>query len=439
MVNMKKNVLKKIVSVFLLSCSIFCAGCAADQDDDKYMDGQRFEVEEEKVFYTDEQKREYTEKIFFLVEDLLYSQKGLILSDEQKESAKAEIFEDVVPIFEENEIREEELEKIFALKLNFVAPADICKSYTDCVNIVGSERTGGIVYGVLGKWYDYKIEQSSQKYDKYGYSRYLEDMQRYQRQKKELESDIGKENISSVIGMANFICISTDKTGALEGGGLDLFLGDKTDGFILSVLREQIKGLQSSQMSAKQWGIATRIACEIILLDSNYDKQIDELMREEWRALEENIHIAEELGESIPAFLDLCSAAVKKMSAEDIGRLRAASGDARISIMCSAISKCENEFLAWAEEIEKICLSTEREAEAIEALGKTDEFESYKAARRDISAAEVFEYIKICGASSESEVSRAVEDLRKAAEDLAFGMAPYFTFAVCTSGGSVND
>lgn len=422
---MRLKFLKKIIAVLLLMCLTVFPSCVfgGTGTQDKADTEQRLTVNKTEILYTQEQKEYITSSLLEVFCDALYKTEGMMLGDTQKQSVIQSIESRVIPALEKGGVSFEDFEKLSVKNFLPGNITDAAQLYIDCVSVIGSRSASTVFYELSVAMLDMKRENAQKRYDRYGYSWYLDDAKRYERQASDLENKIGRENFERVAGMMSF-CIFSATAADIFGDGE---VSDELPSLFLTFVRRQSSALVGS-MDKNQWGAAARLIFELVFCESAPPSDMSPAGAAQWYAMAGLSEQAESCGAALESLFELYFAVAKKLTPDQASLICNGDRSERVSAVCRAISECESEFIAFVGRLSEVKISSESQRASLEEKGMLDKFYEYEKRRGEVTPEGLFEVICACG-EADGESDRYIDQIKEMTEDMMFSISPYATFA----------
>ncbi|MBE6548440.1 MAG: hypothetical protein E7667_06170 [Ruminococcaceae bacterium] len=416
------SILKKSLAFALAVLMLPLVSCSNRQTEQKATETeteQRLVIEDVFTPYTDQDKQRITSRLLGVFSAAVKVTGGE-LTEEQVMRIQKRIEESIIPFLEFSRVSPEQVEKVIPEKFT---SADLMNVYWVSVSVIGSEQAGRLFYEFASLYLESKAAEYSKLYADSGEDIHLEYAKRYAQQRWEMENKLGEE---SFVAASNFIfsCVSSIKKNGMSAGIGNLMQGDVA-GAVLSVIRRQSAEAARLPLDSEQWGIAAEIIFEIIIFDVNPTESMGELQLSCFENMSHRADAANAIGQSIPDILSLYAQVAHKMTSQEMALILSKNKLEMISGICSALLRGEKRFIEWVQKIEQIEIDGAEDYLLIEAAGLADEYEKYAATRQEVTAEELFEFIRQC---ADRENKDAQAKLLSRVEDFLFSVAPYYTF-----------
>ena len=437
---MKFLTLKTIACLILALAMLFSVSCgllppAPLLEESEPSDPQRLTVESVQVFYTTEEKDTFAVRLTQTVCDICYLSEGLVLSDSQRARVAEYVREEILPIPEAVCVRADELAALLDVVEQTLSGLErgkapslglLCNGYQEGLSVLGSARMGEILYHALLLCLDREIADCDEKYEKYHYTWYLEDGNRYRAQRTSLIETVGKEDFSVMSGFWFFTLSAVSGAVSNEESTTDALL--LNDAEILMLLCRQADYFGGRDLSAEQWRITAELLGTWVLSRVQLPETLPSAARAVLFALQKDEAYAAQVGMIMPQVLALYASAISRLNAEDMPILKGEDATARASVICRALTADEAAFLNVTNALISYASSSdESQAKAIKKLGLTNAYNDYAQTVKPISEQALLEAIRNHGLQG-TEESYAV--LRDAEERFVFGFLPYMAFAL---------
>ena len=436
---MKKQTWIHGISLLLALLMLFGATSCSRQDLSRAPEERvRLTVEELDVSYTEEFAVQSSRRAAEILARFLFFNDGLVISEEEKGTLAQRIETDYLPLFSAERVREAELERVLLLGESFYHSLEGMESsepkearsqklilfsewYRDMVAILGTERTGRVVFGGISFYLDEQIHYYEERYEQYGFSFYQLQVEMLTDRKTALTEEIGAEVFTKAMTVPAFL--TSVATGALwvEDEQLSSLL---YDGDLVAILRRQGDYFDSLGITEYQWLLIGEVF-SVFGSDGGED-----LLGEELCVLRD-LGVLADGAACVPKLLSLYSAFADRLDAKTFSAIRdAESRDVRAREVCSVLVECEDEFFALTDKFEMMCAtSASREREAIENQGLWEEFLAFEKEYAAMDTEALFEVISECAEGRES-----ADGVHRALLCTLRGTAPYLAFAIFENG-----
>lgn len=422
---MRLDFLKRYVAILLLICLTafpLCA-CSGKKPVDRADTERKLVVNKTEVSYTREQKEYIASCLLEAFCNMLYKAEGIKLGDAQKQNIVRVTETCVIPAFIDGGVLFEDFEKLSVGNFAPESIADAARLYIDCVSVTGSRTASTVFYELSLAMLEIKRETAQKRYDRYGYSWYLEDAKRYARQASDLENKIGRGNFERLAGMLSF-CIFSAGSADIFGNGET---SDELPSLFLTFVRRQ-SSMLAGHMDKEQWGAAARLIFELVFCENAPSSEISPAGAAMWYSMEELSEQAEKFGEALESLFELYFTAARRLMPEDAALICSEDRGKSLSALCRAISGCKDELISFAEKLTEVEISSEKQREILEKKGLIDRFYEYADVRGEVTPEGIFEAIRACGEYG-GESDEYANRIKEMAEDVIFSVSPYTAFA----------
>ena len=413
----------------LILCALLLSSCALFEKNEAspYIEGQRLTVVESEIEYSDSEMTEISIKLTNIASTLAYRRDGLVLS----ESEKRELVE-IIDKFTEEIVKEsavgyelaDELLSRVAKRIDADEEEPLLKLLGDLYLIVlgnlGREKAAKVVFYSTLTYLDSSSQIAKERYEKYGYTWYLEDAEQYERLSLEIKENIGYDKLADALGVVFFT--SSLASGTPLWSGEEDFSLDSEE--LLLLLKRQAEYLDENSLSKTQWQTVFELMFELFFSESEAPDYFDSVEREEYLALRNCDEYAIQLGEAMPYVTNLYVEAVNKLSAERLKRLMSEDSSVSKIEFLNSLYLCKNEFFALSAKLSKLSLASEYEKNALVRTGVYEDFLVYEKYRKDVDGADLYNAIGAYLSGRQNE-----DQLHNTFEDYMFSFAPYFTYA----------
>lgn len=436
----KKDFWKRTVSFLCAFALLFgMVSCRLEKEETPsntdYTD-RRLTVEEASVVYSEQQKEAIACSVTSFVGRLVYVCDGLILNETQTARVTATVCENILPILEKSAIAYEELSRLaqaadaFLAELEAAQTADsanrilqaLCSFYRDALTVLGSGRTGVLLYEMLLFWIDYRVAFYEERYQKYQYAWYLEDATRYRAHRMTLTESVGQETFSSVTEALLFCASVLSGVLPLQSEeNAESFLNDAE---ILMLFQKQALRFSQIQATDAQWSTVFDVLSDCFFDTFLLPASLSELQQAELRTLQK-ADVPKNLGTCMQELFQLYRAFTLKTDRNDFKIL--SSGDAlqRAGTFCRILADCEAEFLSLADALEACACASEAKEQAIRNAA---EWESYTDFCTQTQALTAEEYLSLIKAFGEAPSRDGFSGMQEASVAFLYGIFPRATF-----------
>ncbi len=436
----KKDFWKRAVSFLCAFAFLFgTVSCRLEKEEtpsDTDSTDRRLAVEEVSVVYSEQQKEAIAGSVTSFVERFVYVCDGLILNETQTARVTAVVCEDILPILEKSAIAYEELSRLaqaaeaFLTELETEQTADsanrilqaLCSFYQDALTVLGSGRTGVLLYEMLLFWIDYRAAFYEERYQKYQYTWYLEDAMRYRTHRMTLTESVGQETFSSVTEALLF-CASV-LSGVLPLQSEENAESLLNDAEILMLFQKQALRFSQIQATDAQWSTVFDVLSDCFFDTFLLPDSLSELQQAELRALQK-ADLPKNLGTCMQELFQLCRAFTLKTDKNDFKILF--SGDAlqKAGTFCRILADCEAEFLSFSDALAACACASEAEEQAIRNAA---EWESYTDFCTQTQALTAEAYLSLIKAFGEAPIRDGFSGMQEASVAFLYGIFPCATF-----------
>lgn len=425
---MKKIKIISAVTAGLILCVMLLSSCAIfpQKAESPYLEGQRLNVVESEIEYSDDQMTETVIKLTNIASELIFRREGLVLTDGDKSEMRKNINSSVEEIIKfssvgygmvtelltrvEERIAEDEKE----LTLNL-----FCDLYLICIGELGRERASKLVFSSTLAYLDGISELERERYEKYGYEWYLANAEKHERLSFEIKEEIGYQKFSDALGVVFFSASLAAGTPIINGE--ESFSLDESE--LLLLLKKQASYLGENTITSAQWQTVFELLFELVISESDAPQQFDDVESEFYLAIKNCEEYALQIGKIMPHVTNLYVAVVNKLSKERLSRLM--SNDASIAKieLLNSVYMCKNEYFALSSNFSKLRFASEHEKNALVRKEVYDDYMIYEKYRKAVDSADLYNTI---GGYLKGIYSK--EQLDGAIENYLFSTAPYFTY-----------
>ena len=377
-----------------------------------------------KPIYSDDARQKGTDVLFGIVSAAAEEVGGTQLSKSQQSALRAAVSQRIIPVFEDRYIAEtdfldfidmartgsDNLTALVAALISMGTPdrqqwEQAEKFFGQLSGLFGIRLGALIVYDLAFEYLDYQLDEYTARYEKYGYSWYLDYIEDYSFRLDVLKNTVGEENFILLLRIG-------------YGGGdivMDYLSDSKnfwddlsqnfTDGEFCIYLRAQAELMQSLSLDAEDWKKIAQCMSpseEEGLFAAFFNAALDggDILRE---------------AEYLPQLISLVANTLSSVTQEDIETLREGNGGAFVS---SLLSRWTDEDCQLFGQITSLNLSSEPYEKVIGDFGYGQLYEQY------LSSMQVTDLETLRESPSEELCDALLAYLN--------GKVPYFVFA-CTN------
>lgn len=326
-----------------LSCLLNLAACRAEPDAPPSDPSVRLVIEpcRRTVSYSDAWREAATTRITALAADFLEQTRGLRLNGELLQTLAERGRAQILPLFESLAIDETEYEALLTALENRVR-SDGGNSGTlalafrlcrDASGVLGARRSGELVCHLSKIWLADRAKQCEARYEKYGYTWYLEDAERLRALQNDMTTGLDAGQFAEMTEIAAWFCSLSDLRGGVSG---------LSDGSVLTpdelalLVRRLGNSYAAAGESPVQWQIPARLVRE--LSESATGKTA---LQSVLLTLSKTGFFTELAG-LMPELLELYAALVGHMSGAELLILCSdtAAPSERLAVLCRALTDC---------------------------------------------------------------------------------------------------
>lgn len=256
---MKRLRLKKGICALLILIFLFnLASCSSEE---QTHDG-KLEITEEGLAYSEEYTESVTQRLSDMLNKTTDEKLKAIVSMNKKE-ALAVFTGKILPKLCEIKVYEEELDEFFSSMETMLDTEDYSASkltslYESLLYTLGSTRTGILLHTVATEIISKKIATARDRYEKYGYSWYLDDIERCESLKADL-TEMGEKHFSEIVSAAAFVISTLRSASPTSDNALAL-----SDAELLFILEHQGEEFLLNASDREDWQIVGRLITELI-------------------------------------------------------------------------------------------------------------------------------------------------------------------------------
>lgn len=419
--------LSSVIAGFLL-CVMLLSSCALfpKKAESPYIEGQRLDVVETEIVYTDSEMTEISMKLTNIASNLLFRRDGLVLTKSEKSELVKKINDRVENVVIGSNIAysmAEELLKSLENRLSEDETEYSAKLFADLYLIsigkLGRDRASKLIFFSTIAYLDSVAKIFNERYQKYGYKWYLDDAEKFARLSREINDDIGYEKLADALGVVFFSTFIASGTEVFSGN--EDFALDSTE--LLLLLVQQASYLDENRLESSQWQTVLELLFEICYSESEAPESFDRVEKEEYLAIRNCDYYALQLGEIMPYVTNLYIAAVNNLSAERLDRLMSTEASAVKIEFLNSVYMCKNEFFALSSRFHKLRFDSDYEKNALVRADVYEDYLKYEQHRKSATGADLYNAI---GGYLTGRYDK--EQLNSTFENYLFTSAPYFTY-----------
>ena len=337
---------EKIIAIALLiSLLMALTSCKKEKEkgNDTPNDGG-LNIEVEAVEYSEEDISQTSAEIVAITKELvrLFGYANQVNEDDFKEVES--IFKnDILPILIDVKIYPNELTSLLACVKECVVLADestekgttpkiISDMYTKCVSVLDADRLGALMYELNIFAINRKAEAAKEKYDKYGYMFYLEEVE-YYNSVVEKAKDLGCADFTAAFSALIFTGSLFNGSASFEGDGVSISVSDS-----VAIMEKQAKKFSELKLDGKDWQIVAEMFEVFISNKTN-----DDLKGKILRALDDSDFFIEAMA-VMPELINFYAEIMNGVSKDNIAFIESGAEYAYVRAVCSEIIKKEGEF-----------------------------------------------------------------------------------------------
>ena len=258
----------RIIALMLAAVMLFTfASCNKNKEEEIPDKDRDLIVEEEEVTYTAENIEEAAERIAAVTAEVVKEYYHKTLTKEEVDDVKSSFKNKIYPFLTDIPVYCDELFELIECAEEYVA--EVSKSgdynaefllglYTRFSGVLDGERLGALVYELQMFRLDRKLAQKQEKYDKYGYSYLLEDVENYKALIARAEG-LGRAKYSEAFSVLMYMISSVAQTADKESGDIGITVGD-----VIVILEKQAQKYSALDISEAEWIIVGEMSEEFI-------------------------------------------------------------------------------------------------------------------------------------------------------------------------------
>ena len=364
---------EKIIAIVLLVAIITTlASCKKKEENNiQNKEDEKLSIEIEEIEYTEEDISAASNEIKDLTMEfariLGYANQ---IGDEDIEKSEKVFRNDVLPVLIDVKIYPSELTSLLDCVRECIALTDdtdenttpklVSDMYTKCVSILDIDRLGALVYELQLIAIKMKSESVQEKYEKYGYSFYLEEREHYE-SVVEKANELGRANFASALSALVFTASLFNTSANFEGDGISITVSDS-----VAIMEKQAKKFAELKLNSEDWQIVAEM-CEVFIPKNTTNDFKGRITS----ALDDSDFFIESAA-IMPDVISFYAEIMSGVSEENIALIESGAEYAYARAVCSEILKHESAFrtlLAALEE--KIPTSSEKCLELVRIYEKS--------------------------------------------------------------------
>lgn len=421
--------LAKIISLLLALITLFsCISCQREAPEENYDKNRRLEIINEPPVYTEEFIEGAANSFADIAEKLVRLLKNVNVSETQKTSLRNYFKIEIFPIIVMVRIYSDEVDALFSAVLELLSEEQAEMSsfeifanlYKAAVESLDSTRAGLLAFEFSKTMISEKAEKCRARYEKYGYSWYLDDAIKYETLEKAIRETLGKDKFATA-GSVVFFALSSVYGIGMPKNELGLSVSGRE---ALAILEMQADYFIEAGITEGDWKIFFELLSELI--PENNASHINA----ELYALKKNDYFVSASEIMVP-LLTLYEATTDKLLSSG-EPLYLSDGSVNLKAVIRAATDSEEELSALFDKIEASAKTNSKaESDAVSALKLNEAYESFIAENAVKNREELLDELKEL-AYSEKDIDR--EALSALLSGYAVGIAPYIVFAVFNNG-----
>ena len=406
---MKKIRLRMVsfaLSLCLLLGSVSCSVTPAPIEEQPE-NTLHFTVIQVPAVYTNEAYEAYAARITSLSAKVVYRVEGLVLSETQLQKLSQMLCTELLPMLESIPVYPEELEMILDSAESIFEEAEEgplllwFRFYQSNLTTLGSTRAGKLGYLAADYWLETREATFRARYEKYGYSWYLEDAEHYAALSLRIKEELGADCFCAAAEILTFAA-STLWSGLSslegEGGGFGLSAGE-----LRAILARGAREFASVPITESQWSLVGELLAEAI------PSRRDTALTAELDALAADGYFAR-AARCMPLLLETYRAATEAMTVEDAAAIFYGDDEnARRTAVCRALNTCKSTLASLLQAFEAFAATaSEAETRALTRLGELEACQSLLTLCGNADAEQLLAQIEACAQEGTAESGDAV-------------------------------
>ena len=424
---MKNKILKRITALFtaisLLTVFISCSG---NNETPKYDENRRLEISKTDIEYSDEFIGGAKTSFAKIYAKIISVSKGFELSNLERADIEAYFVNECVPMLYKVGVYEHELKNVLSDSSDYVSKTEDEDAFTLLFSLyrillqeLEAQRSGKIAYELSVSYLENEIKDSYDRYEKYGYSFYLDQAKDYEELLLDVTQTLTEQRFISALSMSAFFTSSLSAISKSESEPIEspFSLSDTETTFIIS---EQGEYFLNLDLSENDWQIYAR------LLTLFRPKSYTTLTSAELYSLGNDGYFVN-AASVMPSFITLYAAATRSLN--DLGEYSSkASTDGNAKAALNAVFANEEllDDLLLAAELH-LATKSDSELSAIKSLGRYEDFLSFEEGERKLTSLELKDALRTLMTSENEGVA---EEIASLVRSYLFSLAPYATFAI---------
>ncbi len=353
------------LALFLLLGSVSCTNRKPNSEASE--SGVRLTVEPVPAHYSHEQIASYAARITALCADAVFRAEGIVLNETQRQKLNSTLCDALLPRLAEIPVYPEETDAVLSALEETASGSESeggllpLRFYQSSLSIVGSTRAGQLGYLAVSLWLDSREETCRARYEKYGYSWYLEDAEYYASLNGRMRDELGETGFCAAAEMLTFAASSLVGGVMAEDGHTAYGLSAEE---LTAILRKQATHFAEISLTEAQWRLVGELLAEAVPDRRNtpVTAVLDALKGTDYFA---------RAGAVMPSLVALYGAFTSKMTPRDVETILWGSDEtARMNTVCRVLAACDAELTTFLTAWETNAASAdEAERKALEKIG----------------------------------------------------------------------
>ncbi len=392
----------------------------------------RLEIQEAPCIYSDAEKEVLSARLAAICRRALLLGAGISLNESETDALQKEIADRRLAVCQAHGIFQEELDALCAYAERLLDEWESAKTdgtvrsigtlvketYRQALLLIGSDRVGAVLYDNTLFWLDDQITRCRDRYEAYGYDRYLTELRHFEAQKAELTARLGSEAFSDACAALLF------SASALTEMGTSSEEFPVTDAEKLLFLQKQAEQLAKQEISVLQWQVMLRLCRTVEDTTELVTGKLTVLQAEELRALLDESYL-NAVGAALPQWIAWYQALTARLCTEDMIALQDGNDDIRVSALCNAVLRDEAGFYDLLDSTQALASANEAEKKALTRAGLWEAYEAFAAPLTGMGREDLIQAIRTCADAPSPEASAA---LRTAMRGYLHSLTPYAVF-----------
>lgn len=418
------------LALFVLLGSVSCAKTPTPEEP---VSGTRLTVAEVPAVYTPEMLASYAERVTALCADAVFSVEGIVLNETQRQKLTATLRDELLPRLSEIPVYPEETDAVLSALEQTVSGESSdggllpLRFYQSCLSVVGSTRAGKLGYLAASMWLTSREETCRTRYEKYGYSWYLEDAERYASLRERLSNELGEDGFCNAAEMLTFAASSL--VGGVQAEEEETAYGLSAEE-LTAILQKQAARFGELCPTESQWILMGDLLTELVpeRRGTPAEAEADALARVGYLARAAAV---------MPSLITLYGAFVSHMTPQDAEAILWSEDETtRTVAICRVLSLCDGELTAFLYAAETHAATAhEEEQNALKQTGAWDDCQEFLLACGTADAETLRNAVASCAAS---QTPASAEAFGRTLRAYLATQAPYLFYTLRSVGKEIS-